>query len=209
MKNILTSLLLCTFIITGCKKEKTTTPKQNETKKTYYSVDAKNTEVVWTAYKTTAKTPVKGQFIQLKIDNPIQSTTKQGALSELNFEIPVSSFFSSNEERDTKIKNLFFGIMKNTSLISGSFSKVNGNEKAGTVHLNLIMNNETVSVPLTYKIDNNKIYLEGNINVMDWKIEEAFNSLHKACETLHTGTDGVSKTWEEVKINAVAMLKTN
>ena len=163
--------------------------------------------MLWTAYKTTAKTAVKGKFIQLNINTPVQSDTKQGSLSGLDFEIPITSFFSSNEERDSKIKNLFFGIMKETSLISGSFSDVKGNDQSGSVNLNLKMNNEVVTVPLSYTIEDLKISLEGNINLMDWKMEDAFASLHKACETLHTGTDGISKTWEDVKINAVAMLK--
>ena len=212
MKNILNSLLISVFILSSCKTDKqTNTPVKsdiNESKDIFYSVDAGNTEVLWTAYKTTAKTAVKGKFIQLKIDNPIQSDTKQGALSNLNFEIPVTSFFSSNEERDSKIKSLFFGVMKETSFLSGSFSDVNGNENSGSVTLNLKMNNETVPVPLSYTIDDRKILLEGDINLMDWKMDEAYNSIHKACEVLHTGPDGISKTWKEVKINAVAMLKT-
>ena len=73
--------------------------------------------------------------------------------------------------------------------------------------LNLTMNNETVGVPMTYTIEDNIVSINGNINnLMDWKMESAFNSLHAACELLHTGEDGISKTWEDVAIGAKVYL---
>ncbi|MFD0964956.1 YceI family protein [Pseudofulvibacter geojedonensis] len=207
---IFLAICLATFI--SCKKEnKQQEENKTETvaKATTYQVDPSVTTVEWTAYKTTAKTPVKGKFLNLNIDSPIQAEAKQNAFEGLTFNIPVSSFFSNNEERDTKIKTVFWAVMKETSLVSGNFSDVKGNEESGTMNLNLKMNGETIAIPMQYSIVENKVLLNGTINnLLDWKMEEAFNSLHKACETLHTGEDGVSKTWQEVAINAVAVLKT-
>lgn len=209
MRNTIACLFLSLALLSSCKKEtKVEETTTQEPKQTHYSVDASTTEVGWTAYKTTAKTPVSGKFVQLKLENPVSSETKQGAFSGLAFEIPVSSFFSANEERDTKIKELFFGVMKETTLISGSFSNIIGNEEEGTMTLKLKMNGEVVPVETTYKIERNKVTINGTLtNLMDWKMDDAFNSLHKACELLHTGEDGVSRTWEDVAINAVAVLK--
>jgi len=213
MKKLFLLLAVTTLGLTACKKENKTT---TETEKTIvatpstYSIDAKATQVHWTAYKTTAKKGVKGVFTTLKISNPITSKTKQGAFENLAFEIPVSSFFSKNEERDTKIKKLFFGVMDQTTLISGGFSNVAGNDTKGTMTLNLKMNGNLVPVPMTYTITNNTVTVNGTLtNLMDWKMETAFVSLHKACEKLHTGTDGVSKTWTDVAISATAVLKSN
>jgi len=128
----------------------------------------------------------------------------------LEFNIPISSFFSKDEVRDNKIKALFFGVMKETTLISGRFSNITGNEEEGAMSLNLKMNGELVAIPMKYTISDNKVEINGTItNLMDWKIEEAFKSLHRACELLHTGEDGVSKTWKDVAISATAVLKTN
>lgn len=210
-KNIILALCILTFI--SCKKDsKKTEESKTETVQptTKYQVNPSVTEVEWTAYKTTAKTPVKGKFLNLNIESPIVSESKQGAFEGLQFNIPISSFFSNNEERDTKIKTVFWAVMKETSLVSGNFSNVTGTDLSGTMNLNLKMNGETIAIPMQYTIQGNKVLLNGTINnLLDWKMEEAFNSLHKACEVLHTGEDGVSKTWQEVAINAVAVLKTN
>ncbi len=209
MKKIFFYSLCCTLLITSCKKEnKQPEPTTQDTTQQTYTVDANATEVHWTAYKTTAKTPVSGVFTRLNIDKPIVSDTKQGAFVNLNFSIPVSSFFSKDETRDSKIKSLFFGVMKETEFISGNFSNIMGNEEEGRMNLNLKMNGEIVNIPMKYTIDNNIVTLNGTItNLMDWKMETAFNSLHKACEVLHKGEDGISRTWEDVAISAKAVLK--
>lgn len=210
MKHIFTCLLLSTALFISCKKDSTTntTTKKESQQEASYSIDSNASEVHWTAYKTTAKKAVKGVFTKLNITTPNNSTTKHGVFENLGFEIPVSSFFSKDETRDTKIKALFFGVMDNTSLISGKFSKINGNDSEGQMTLSLIMNNNTVDVPMTYSITNNIVSLNGNIdNLMDWKMDKAFNTLHKACELLHTGEDGISKTWQDVAISATVLLK--
>jgi len=210
MKKVILCLLVSSLFITSCKKEaKQTEINTTEITKPTYSVDASTTEVNWTAYKTTAKTPVKGIFTSLKIEKPIKSDSKQGAFANLEFNIPVSSFFSKDEVRDNKIKKLFFGVMKETSLISGYFSNIIGNEEEGSMSLNLKMNGELVAIPMKYTISDNKVEINGTINnLMDWKMKDAFKSLHKACQLLHTGEDGISRTWEDVAISATAVLKT-
>ncbi|NQY06992.1 MAG: YceI family protein [Flavobacteriaceae bacterium] len=209
MKKFLLLICIATLTFTSCKKEeKPSEPGIEETapvKK--FVVDASSSSVGWTAYKTTAKTPVKGKFTQLKIDNPLESATIQGALQGLSFEIPVSSFFSNDDIRDNKIKSLFFGIMKDTSILSGTFKKMEGNDKQGKVTLTLTMNQVAHDVEMDYTIDGNKINISGNIMMMDWNLQEAYESIHKACELLHTGEDGISKTWKEVAIEGVAVVK--
>ena len=211
MKKIIAYLLFSTVLLISCKKETSQTtvePKQDTTKQNNYNIDTNASEVHWTAYKTTAKKAVKGVFTKLNITSFTNSDTKHGVFNNLEFSIPVTSFFSKDEIRDTKIKALFFGAMDNTSLISGTFTNVNGDDSKGSMALNLKMNNEIVAIPMTYVIENNIVSIDGNINnLMDWKMEKAFNSLHKACELLHTGDDGVSKTWEDVAISATVILK--
>jgi hypothetical protein len=214
MNKAIITFLACSFLITSCKKqEKQNTEKKpeiEEVQKNTFSINANATEINWTAYKTTAKTAVKGVFTSLKIDNPIKSMNKQDTFENLEFSIPISSFYSKNEIRDSKIKKLFFGFMKDTELISGNFTNINGDDKEGTMSLNLKMNGETVVVPMKYSISENIVNIDGTIkDLLDWKMDKAFNSIHKACEILHTGEDGVSKTWQEVAISATAVLKKN
>lgn len=212
MKKIVYGFFAITFLLMSCKDDAKKTPEEKNENKTEvvnkktYSVNSSSTEVTWTAYKTTAKTPVKGQFLNLNLLNEVVSESKKDVLSGLEFSIPVSSFFSNNEERDSKIKTLFFGVMDNTELLTGSFSDVKGDDAKGTVVLNLKMNNVGFPVNMDYVLEGNKMSLSGVMQMMDWKLDKAYESIHKACELLHTGEDGVSKTWKEVAIASTVII---
>ncbi len=216
MKKTILLLTLSGLTLLSCKKnEKKETVSEKTTVETIittpkFSVNTAKSTVSWTAYKTTKKIEVNGTFTEINIKKIIKSDTPQGTLDNLQFNIPVSSFFSKNESRDTKIKTLFFGIMKKTTALSGHFSDIKGDDTKGKLNLNLKMNNNTVAVPMKYTITNNVITLNGKItNLMDWKIEEAFTSLHKSCEQLHTGADGVSETGKDVTIQANIAIRSN
>ena len=94
--------------------------------------------------------------------------------------------------------------MKDTANLNGTFTRMQGDDKSGTVYMELIMNQKVVELPLEYTIEGNKINMKGKMMLMEWDIQEAFDSLHKACELLHTGEDGISKTWDEVLIESVS-----
>ena len=196
MKN-LTYLVLATafFFAVSCKKK-----KKHATKKTTYTVDTNFTKVQWTAYKTTDKVPVKGIFKEIFLEN-LQPSEKIQAniLDHAKFKIPVSSLFSNDATgtRDPKIKKLFFGVMKNTILLSGTLhitDSING-------YANFTMNAVTRKLPFTYKIEHKIMKASALMHFEEWHTQEAFESIHKACEILHTGPDGISKTWTEVKID--------
>ena len=213
MKKTICYLFVVSALFTSCKentKQNEVLPQQDDvTSEKSYSVNPSTTEVAWTAYKTTAKTPVKGQFLKLNLLNEVVSESKQGVLSGLEFTIPISSFFSNNEERDYKIKTLFFGFMDNTELLTGSFSDLKGDNSNGTITLNLKMNNVSYPVIMDYAIDGNRMNLSGVMQMMDWKINKAYESIHKACELLHTGEDGISKTWKEVALSSTVIINEN
>ena len=47
------------------------------------------------------------------------------------------------------------------------------------------------------------------MDLKTWQTEKALESIHQACLVLHTGPDGVSKTWDEVGINAKILTVKN
>ena len=59
-------LLIMMTLLNACKENVKTEEKPAE--KTY-AVMADSTSINWTAYKTTAKVPVKGQFSKITIEN--------------------------------------------------------------------------------------------------------------------------------------------
>jgi len=189
----------------SCDLFKKDSPKVDQFDKTgkLYSIEPRTTTVFWTGYKTTAKTPVKGQFTKLEILNIKKEKTARAAIDGLEFSIPVSSLFSNEATRDTKLKDFFFSVMDNTSSLTGTLQVVNDT----LAQAELKMNGVSKTIPLTYFIDGQMLSMQGKLNVLDWNTQEALASLHKVCEEKHTGDDGISKTWEEVGVNIESYLK--
>jgi polyisoprenoid-binding protein YceI len=198
MKKPLHFSLLLSFalLIISCGKEK----KVSDTSapSVTYSIDAEHSKVQWTAYKTTAKVPVKGTFKEIKINKSIEGASASAALEGLEFEIPVSSIFSKDTIRDAKLNTFFFAVMENTLNLKGSF-KIDS-ENSGT--LALTMNGLTKELPFDYEMSQDTILINAPMDLNNWQAQAALESLNQACLELHTGPDGVSKTWNEVLINA-------
>ncbi|WP_406683057.1 YceI family protein [Seonamhaeicola sp. MEBiC1930] len=208
MKRISFLLIALTLSISACKNEKKDTKNTDteviETEK--FVVKPEATSVKWTAYKTTDKVGVGGEFTTANFD--IKSgASPQEALNNLKFAIPVSSLFTNDatNTRDAKIKMAFFGAMLNTDLIKGNLSYVDS-----TCIASLTMNGVTHDLPLEVSIaDERRVTLTGVMNLKNWNALEALESLNKACFDLHKGADGVSKTWEDVAIEISTYLRKN
>lgn len=187
----------------SCKKktEEKAEPQPTVTSTETYQVTAQNSKVEWTGYKFTEKKGVSGVFKNINVLNAPKSETVMGAFNGVDFTIPASSIYSKNEARDYKLKTLFFGMMDNTELLSGSF--VTEGEQ---IFLNLKMNNTQKKIPLKHTVAGRNVRLQGSLNILDFGASKAFNSIHKACELLHTGKDNISKTWEDVAIDALVVL---
>ncbi len=198
MKKILNYALILIFTISllSCEKEKKSVEKTTATKS--YVIDALKSTVQWTAYKTTDKLPVKGTFKEINILNMNEGSSAPASLEGLEFEIPVSSIFTNDTIRDTKLNTFFFAIMENTLSLKGVFTVEN--ETKG--NLALTMNGLTKDLPFSYEMSQDTILINTKMDLNIWQTQAALESLHQACLALHTGPDGVSKTWDEVAISA-------
>ncbi len=196
----LSILLLVIITISSCKKNEKKEAKQVEKG---YTVEENTTTINWIAYKTTNKIPVKGQFTKVNIKNAKTSSTALKALNGLKFNIPVSSLFTKDTIRDAKLKKFFFGSMKNTEVISGSINMIN--ETSGSVELT--MNGISQTLPITYVINDQMVTIEAVMDIDNWQAQLAIEALNTVCKDLHSGDDGISKTWSEVKIEVATYLK--
>ena len=200
-----TILSLAIILFTACKNEKSNTEESKDTTETpevLYIAISEATSVNWTAYKTTEKTPVGGQFTTVNFDDK-KGTTPEEALNGLEFSIPISSLFTKDETRDAKIKASFFGAMLDPELIGGTIKYVDGKYIAS-----LTMNGVTNDLPLDVTItDERRVKMTTVMQLKDWNALEALASLNKVCFELHKGPDGVSKTWEEVAIEVSTYLR--
>ena len=202
MKKIITIAILLITVVSfySCKKN---VKKEVETTEKRYSVEPKTTTINWIAYKTTSKAPVKGQFTKVTIENTEKASTAFEALNGLKFKIPVSSVFTKDTIRDNKLKKFFFGSMKDTNEISGIITM--NNETSGSVEL--VMNGISQVLPITYVISDQMVTIEAIMNLDNWKAQIALEALNTVCKDLHSGDDGISKTWSEVKIEVATYLK--
>ncbi|NRB59383.1 MAG: YceI family protein [Winogradskyella sp.] len=208
MKHFKLAALAITLILTtACKNEKENEPKTAETSAEStikFVAKPEATKVKWTAYKTTEKKAVGGEFTTVNFENK-QGATAVEALNGLEFSIPVKSLFTKDEGRDAKIKEFFFGAMLNTELIRGKVNHVDGAYTA-----TLTMNGETKDLPLEVNItDERRVTMNAVMQLKDWNALDALASLNKVCYELHKGPDGISKTWEEVGIEVSTYLRKN
>lgn len=180
----------------ACKKEIEKAPAK-------FSVEPETITVNWTGYKTTEKVAVKGVFQEIAINNIKNDTSAVGALNGTSFDIPVSSLFSKDPTRDSKLKELFFGVMDATVSLTGTLNL----NSDGTGNIDLKMNGVQHKIPVTFIVSGQLVELEGTMNIGDFNAQPALKSLSEACFDLHKGPDGVSKTWSDVAISAAVYLK--
>ncbi len=199
MKNLfyITIMLILGGQLISCKQEKSSTA---EPEKPIVQIQASEagSSMQWTAYKTTDRVPVKGTFKEVKIVSSTPSEDAAGALSDLGFEIPVNSIFTNDSIRDGKLQKFFFAVMENSMTLKGKFNV----ETENSGKLEISMNGLSKELPFNYEVEKDTIHVSAKMDLNEWGAQAALESLNEACKVLHTGADGVSKTWEDVALNA-------
>jgi hypothetical protein len=202
-KWILTEMAVVVLLFsTSCKEtKKEQAPVENATT---YTLVEDSTQINFTAYKTSEKLPVGGTFTEYEIEYEKGSSVVE-TLDGLSFSIPVSSLFTNDatNTRDAKILEFFFNKMAETQQLTGTFSVAEDQ----TCVAKLNMNGITADFPMTYEItEDGHVNFNGTMDLTQWNALEALASLNEACKELHTGADGVSKTWSEVGLSATVYL---
>ena len=208
-KIILPIAVLSALIISSCGGEKAEEQDNilvPEAETCFYTYAEKSASVHWTAFKTTDKVGVGGQFNVVNAKGGEKSTKITDVLETIVFNIPTSSTNTGDAGRDEKLKESFFGAMTATDLILGHVKSAEGDNEKGTCTFYLTLNDIEKEVTLDYTVTDDKIKLVGEIDVTNWEAGTAVESLNKACEALHTGADGVSKTWPNVELVIEAKL---
>ena len=193
--------LITAITIFSCKEVKKEEQKEEQNTTVAspkFTVDKTASTISWTAYKTTDKVPVKGSFTKFSIENQPNGTNIKEAINGLAFKIPVSSLYTKDTIRDAKLINSFFGSMTNTSDISGTLHFTDEKLTA-----DISMNGISYTFPMNYAFNGNKVMIDAEINLDNWKAQAAIEALNLVCKELHTGPDGISKTWNDVLIQIV------
>ena len=203
MKKII--LLVCLGMLTGltisCKSEAKKETKTEVKEKEYaYSLAKASNDVGFTAYKTTDKVPVKGSFKTVKIVGGGAGDSIADAINGAEFSIPIGSIETNDSGRNLKIQTFFFKVMETTGTLKGKLTL----EEDAKGFVDFTMNGITQKLPFTYTIKDNEFCLDAVMDINQWNAQAALESLNTACKALHSGADGVSKTWNEVAIHIVS-----
>jgi polyisoprenoid-binding protein YceI len=168
-----------------------------------YKLEPGSARVGWTAYKTTKKTPVKGEFKTIELKGPSEGKDFAKLLKGARVTVDPFSSDSANAERDANVSTFFFHKMEKMK-VSGRVADVKGGE-SGTFDLALTLDGTKKKVPMTYQLSPEGAFTaSGSFDMLDFGLKAAFDSIHQACLEKHRGEDGVSKTWSEVEIRVAA-----
>ena len=201
MKKILlmVTVLAVSFSTISCKKKASKEIKVEPG----FTIDTNKSEINWTAFKTSDKVPVKGKFTKLNIIKSSPGKTFIETLNGTEFSIPVSSIFSNNADRDNKLKTLFFGVMKNAEILSGTIHI----SDATSGYVDFSMNGIIEKLPFSCTVSDKSIEIKTIMNTDTWQAQAAITSINNACLDLHKGADGISKTWSDVAIDISVYFK--
>ena len=152
----------------------------------------------WTAYKTTEKIPVSGTFKEVEWKwHPAASPRE--LLKNGYFKIRTQSVYTANPERDKTIYDYLFGKILEGNYIEGRVASVGKD----TVRVVLRFNGLEKPLDFAYTVNDTMIHAVSSFDlVKDFQAGEALYFLHTACKDKHTGPDGISKTWPDVKVEA-------
>lgn len=201
---------LAGLMMSSCAGETETTETAvadvEKTETCYYSYDAANSEMSFTAYKFLGKVGVGGTFTEINVEGGEKNEDAKALIEGLSFNIPISSISTKDVSRDGKINEFFFGGI-NTEVISGEVKSL---DDSGKAVLAITMNSITKDVEGAYTLNDNAFSFDAEIDVLNWDGQTGIDALNEECKELHTdfaNGDTESKLWPDVTISFSTELK--
>ncbi len=216
MKKLILSITTISILF-SCGGDQKTTSKKIETsnevvksKKEIIKVckkgyDKKATRIGFGGFKTTEKVEVKGYFKKFSVDSTIVADTPEEIFANSTISIPTDYLETNNIGRNRRLREEYFGKMASTQNITGKI--VNFNEESNQVKIELTINEVSNEIDFDYEVTGDTISINGTIDILDFDAGSALKAINKACEVLHKGADGISKTWSESNIYITSVIK--
>jgi len=159
----------------------------------------------WTAYKTTDKVGVSGSFTDYTLSPGSPGSSISDALSGAKMSIVPSSVDSGVEIRNQTIATKYFAAFAPDTPFEIRVQSVSGDNHSGTVELVVDINGTQKALAFPYTVNEaGELSAKATMEMMDFGLKAAFDGIHKACEALHVGADGISKTWTDVELSVTA-----
>lgn len=177
-----------------------------------YSLETKTPiSATWTAYKFTEKVAVNGKFTNPKIlSTTKQAKTLQDLINSLQVSIQLTEIDSKNPVRDLNIKKAFKKGFS-TTLVTAKMNaeKFQSNQITTIFNINKTQKNIVGYLSKAHEAvssQHNSIALAitNRLDLNDFHGTTFLQEIATACgKELHTGKDGQSKMWPEVRTEIV------
>jgi len=156
------------------------------------------TTIGFGAFKTTAKKEVKGWFTGFELTGVNEASDVKEIFKDAVITIDVSTLDTKNEGRNATLLSEFFSKTTSNETITGRV--VSFDSTATTAVLELTFNDVAKELTFSYELSGDTLLMQSTLNLEDVNGLAALTSISVACDALHKGADGVSKTWNEVNI---------
>ena len=154
-------------------------------------------QVSWVAFKTPQKIGVGGSYKSLKRVGKNKGDNLEDLLVGQRVTLSSKDIFTKNPARDKNIREAFFEELSKSE-IQARIAKVTKK----IIELEVIMNGEKVTIPMTYQMKDNNFKAEGHLDILDFGALKALKAINKRCYALHEG-----KTWSHVEVSLKQQLK--
>jgi polyisoprenoid-binding protein YceI len=167
--------------------------------------DNESTTIGFGAFKTTDKKEVKGWFKDFEVTGITESKDLAEIFQNASLSINVASLDTKNEGRNITILAEFFSKTTSNETIAGKV--VSFDTDSTKAVLELTFNDASTLLNFDYTLHGDTLSMQSVLKLEDVNGLEALASLNTACEGVHKGDDGVSKTWNDVNIYLTTILK--
>ena len=151
--------------------------------------NAHTSELEFKAFKTPLKVRVKGTFNNYVL-HTIPSVSQKELLGSSSVTIKTKEVDTGNKGRDAKLVQSFFEV-QGVKQINAQVIAIDKD----ITDVAVTMNGITKTVPMKIDFKDDKVKLEGVIDLADFAMLPSLKSINKACYALHKG-----KTWQDVEL---------
>lgn len=166
-----------------------------------YSYDKDSAKINGTGFKYTDKTGVTATFSEFDLISENSAKSLKGLIKKTKLTVNLQSIDSQNKIRDYNLKTT---LLKNIKPVRFRVEDVSDNK----ILTSLTLNNITKEVAFDYKKNENKITATSNIDILNFNTQKNVRAMEKKCRELHTGKDGISKSWSDFNLKLEVTLIT-
>ncbi len=153
-------------------------------------VNIKDVDVMWTSYKTLAKVGVSGTFEDVTLHTAKNTPSVKDALKGSSVQLDMNKIDAKEDVKTNNILKYFVANLSDTK-IDAKIVKV----YADSLDINISLNGKEQVIPMSYKIEGEKVVAKGVIDALDFKLSPAL-------EVLNTNVVGhLNKGWYDIPVS--------